>query len=92
MLLSNGLSGNNRANEHTLRNSLKPHIRENLANYEVEQISDNAFWNACENSIRSTLEGFEAHGITLPTQDYIFTVILNDPQNPMSAIAAKSNH
>ena len=43
---------------------------------EIEQISDNAFWSACENSIRNTLEGFEAHGVTLPTQDYIFTVIL----------------
>lgn len=53
---------------------------------EIEQISDNAFWSACENSIRNTLEGFEAHGITLPTQDYIFTVILNNPQNPMSAM------
>ena len=53
---------------------------------EIEQISDNAFWSACENSIRNTLEGFEAHGVTLPTQDYIFTVILNNPQNPMSAM------
>lgn len=53
---------------------------------EIEQISDNAFWRACENSIRNTLEGFEAHGITLPTQDYVFTVILNNPQNPMSAM------
>ncbi len=53
---------------------------------EIEQISDNAFWSACENSIRNTLEGFEAHGITLPTQDYIFTVILNNPQNPMFAM------
>lgn len=53
---------------------------------EIQQISDNAFWNACENSIRSALMGFEAHGIALPTQDYIFTVILNNPQNPMSSM------
>jgi len=53
---------------------------------EIEQISDNDFWSACEKSIRNTLEGFEAHGITLPTQDYVFTVILNNPQNPMSAM------
>lgn len=53
---------------------------------EIEQISDDAFWDACENSIRNTLEGFEAHEITLPTQDYVFTVILNNPQNPMSAM------
>lgn len=53
---------------------------------EVEQISDNAFWRACEKSIRTTLEGFETHGITLPTQDYVFTVILNNRQNLMSAM------
>ncbi|SDX93408.1 DUF2268 domain-containing protein [Eubacterium barkeri] len=53
---------------------------------EIEQISDNAFWNDCENSIHNTLEGFEVHGITLPTQDYVFTVILNNPKNPMSAM------
>jgi uncharacterized protein YjaZ len=53
---------------------------------EIEQISNNSFWNACEDSIRNTLEGFEEHGITLPTLDYVFTVILNDPQNPMSAM------
>ncbi len=34
------------------------------------------------------MEGFEAHGITLPTQDYVFTVILNNPQNPMSAMTS----
>lgn len=53
---------------------------------EIEKISDNGFWKACEDSIRNTLEGFEDHGIALPTQDYIFTVILNNPQNPMSAM------
>ena len=53
---------------------------------EIEKISGNAFWSACEDSIRNTLEGFETHGIALPTQDYVFTVILNDPQNPMSAM------
>lgn len=53
---------------------------------EIEKISDNQFWDACEKSIRNALEGFENHGITLPKQDYVFTVILNDPQNPMSAM------
>lgn len=53
---------------------------------EIEKISENTFWNACEDSIRTTLESFEKHGIVLPTQDYVFTVILNDPHNPMSAM------
>lgn len=50
----------------------------------VEQISDDSFWNACEDSILKSLQGFEKNGISLNTQDYIFTVLLNDPQHPMS--------
>ncbi len=53
---------------------------------EIERISDDSFWNACENSIRNTLEGFEQHGIKLVTQNYIFTILLNNPRNPMSAM------
>ncbi len=51
---------------------------------EIEMLRNDFFWNACERSIRKTLQGFENHGITLPTKDYVFTVLLNDPQNPMS--------
>jgi uncharacterized protein YjaZ len=51
---------------------------------DVEKISDERFWQACEESIIKTLKGFEDNGILLPTKDYIFTVLLNDPQNPMS--------
>lgn len=53
---------------------------------EIRQISDDRFWNACESSLRDALEGFERHGIALPVQKYVFTVTLNDPQNPMSAM------
>lgn len=53
---------------------------------EVERISNDRFWQACEDSISNTLKGFENNGIVLSTHDYIFTVILNDPQNPMSAM------
>ncbi|MDD3260319.1 MAG: DUF2268 domain-containing protein [Oscillospiraceae bacterium] len=53
---------------------------------EITRISDEQFWDACEKSIRDSLEGFERHGISLPKQDYVFTVILNDTQNPMSAM------
>lgn len=53
---------------------------------EIEAISSDAFWSSCEKSIRDTLAGFERHGVRLPTQDYLFTVLLNDPHNPMSAM------
>ncbi len=53
---------------------------------EIEMISDNSFWNACENSICNTLNGFLQYGITLPTENYTFSVLLNNPNNPMSAM------
>ncbi|HKM22414.1 MAG TPA: DUF2268 domain-containing protein [Lachnospiraceae bacterium] len=53
---------------------------------EIELISDDAFWKACESSIRNSLEGFEKHGIKLSTEQYYYTVLLNDPKNPMSAL------
>lgn len=53
---------------------------------EIERISDKSFWEDCEKSIRKSLEGFEENGISLPTQNYIFTVLLNDPFNPMSVM------
>ncbi len=53
---------------------------------EIARISDDRFWNACESSLRGSLEGFERHGIALPVQTYVFTVLLNDPRSPMSAM------
>lgn len=54
---------------------------------DVQKISDEDFWKACEESIRKTLDGFESNGISLVVNDYIFTVLLNDPQNPMAKIS-----
>lgn len=52
--------------------------------YDVEKISDEKFWQSCEDSIENTLNAFEANGISLRVNDYVFTVLLNDPLNPMS--------
>ena len=38
---------------------------------EIEQISDNAFWSACENSIRNTLMGFEYFAPSAPSIRFI---------------------
>ena len=54
---------------------------------EIEGISDEAFWGRCEGSIRHALSGFEQRGIRLPKQEYVFTVVLSDPQSPMTAMA-----
>lgn len=53
---------------------------------EIDKISNEAFWANCENSIRNTLSGFEQHGIKLMKQEYVFTVVLSDPQNPMTVM------
>lgn len=50
----------------------------------IEQLATASLWSECEQSIRSTLEGFLSNGIQLKVQDYLFTLLLNDPQNPMS--------
>lgn len=55
----------------------------------IEAISSDSFWSSCEQSIRETLEGFERHGISLPVQDYLFTVLLNDPLSPMTAMTGE---
>ena len=36
---------------------------------EIDQISKEAFWEDCENSLRNTLAGFEQNGIKLPKQE-----------------------
>ena len=54
---------------------------------EIEKISSEPFWESCEASIRDTLLGFEQHGIRLPKQEYVFTVVLSDPQSPMTVMA-----
>lgn len=51
---------------------------------DVEKISNESFWKNCKESITKTLEGFENNDISLPKKQYIFTVLLNDPLNPMS--------
>ncbi|MDD6796566.1 MAG: DUF2268 domain-containing protein [Clostridiaceae bacterium] len=53
---------------------------------EVNRITDEEFWNSCQEAISKTLQGFEDNGIELKVKDYIFTVLLNDPKNPMSAM------
>lgn len=52
--------------------------------YDVYRISDDKFWKSCEDSIKESLNRFQSNGISLPIEEYIFTVLLNDPLNPMS--------
>ncbi len=53
---------------------------------QINRISEDRFWNSCKKSIQDTLESFEEHGIILPVQSYLFTILLNNPNHPMSAM------
>lgn len=53
---------------------------------EIGLLHDDRFWQRCEKSIRDTLEGFERNGISLPVQEYCFTILLGDPESPMAAL------
>lgn len=53
---------------------------------QINRISEEAFWNTCKKSIQDTLESFESHGMILPVQSYHFTILLNNPDHPMSAM------
>lgn len=51
----------------------------------IDQLSNDSLWNTCEGSLRETMDEFLTHGIELKTQDYLFTLLLSDPANPMTA-------
>lgn len=47
----------------------------------IETISDQKLWDACQKSIEDALERFTHKGIALKVQEYLFTVLLADPEN-----------
>lgn len=56
-------------------------IDENCRDW-IEKIEDNDLWDRCEESIRVSLERFEKKGIILPVQEYLYSVMLGNPDNP----------
>lgn len=48
----------------------------------IEQLSSDALWNACEKSIQKSLHCFEEGGIELPVQEYLFTILLANAESP----------
>lgn len=51
---------------------------------DIEKLSNNAFWDKCKESIQNSLECFESRGIQLPAREYLFTILLADPDSPYS--------
>ncbi len=48
----------------------------------IQLISDDALWEKCEMAIRKSLNCFTQHGIDLPVQEYLFTMLLANAESP----------
>ena len=48
----------------------------------IEQISSDLLWAACQQSIQKSLDCFAKSGIEVPVQEYLFTILLADPESP----------
>ena len=48
----------------------------------TEQISSDLLWTACQQSIQKSLDCFANSGIEVPVQEYLFTILLADPESP----------
>lgn len=53
----------------------------------IESISNSSLWESCSNSILTSLQQFEQHGITLPVQDYLYTILLANPKSPYISLS-----
>jgi len=53
----------------------------------IDLISNHDFWNACQASVQKSFSCFLDAGIQLPTQDYLYTILLADPESPYIALS-----
>ena len=52
----------------------------------IEQISSDTLWLACEQAIKKSLECFAESGIDLPVQNYQYSILLAEPSNPYTIL------
>lgn len=50
----------------------------------ITDLSDDVFWEKCQHSIEQSLKQFIDAGIELPLKEYVFTLMLADPESPYS--------
>ena len=48
----------------------------------INLLSNQEFWNACQESILKSFSCFQNANIQLPTQDYLYTILLANPESP----------
>ncbi|WP_222425918.1 DUF2268 domain-containing putative Zn-dependent protease, partial [Bacillus paramycoides] len=49
---------------------------------ELELISSDSFWSECTEAVRKSLHLFREHDVNLHVSDYLFTILLGDPNSP----------
>ena len=48
---------------------------------QIEQLENQEMWESCNRAIEEALARFENQGIELKVQEYLFTILLANPQN-----------
>ena len=48
----------------------------------IESISSDELWFTCEQSIEKSLECFTVRGMELPVKEYLYSILLAQPENP----------
>lgn len=68
----------------TLNNimSISPTQITNEISTELELISSDSFWYECEEAVKKSLYLFTEHGVKLRVPDYLFTILLGNPNSP----------
>lgn len=49
---------------------------------ELALISSDSFWDECEDAVKKSFSLFTEHGVNLRVSDYLFTIQLENPNNP----------
>ena len=53
----------------------------------VEWLKEESLWSASEAAIKKSLDCFVKAGIELPVQEYFFTLLLANPDNPYTQMS-----
>lgn len=53
----------------------------------VALLSQDNFWQTCQKAIEDGLGRFEKAGISLPVQEYLYTIMLADPKSPYTILS-----
>lgn len=53
---------------------------------QIASLSTESFWDACQKSLERSLRCFTDAGVDMPVHDYLYTVLLADPDNPYTIL------